>query len=56
MTHKYRHCKFRMNLINSGYLPIDVAQMAGNSPQSIYQHYYKNTNTKEMLKNMNSMF
>lgn len=47
---------FITRMINADYHPIDVAQMAGNSPQSIYQHYYKNTKTKEILKKLNSMF
>ena len=28
--------------------PIDVAAMAGNSPNTIYKHYYKNVDQKQV--------
>ena len=33
-----------------------VAEMAGNSPQTIAKHYYKNTREQEVKKRMEDMF
>ena len=47
---------FITRMVDQGYSPYVVAEMAGNSPMVIYKHYYKNTKTDEMLKEMNSIF
>ena len=47
---------FISKMIDSGYNPIVVSKFAGNSPEMIYKHYYKNVNQKSMLKNMNEIF
>ncbi|MFR9504106.1 MAG: phage integrase SAM-like domain-containing protein [Rikenellaceae bacterium] len=39
---------FISEMIASDIHPIDVAAMAGNSPQTIYKHYYKNVDQKEV--------
>lgn len=46
---------FISKMIDAGYHPVVVAEQAGNSPEVIYKHYYKNTNQKSMLKNMNEI-
>ena len=47
---------FITRMVDQGYSPYAMAEMAGNSPMVIYKHYYKNTKTDEMLKEMNSIF
>lgn len=47
---------FITRMVDQGYSPYVVAEMAGNSPMVIYKHYYKNTQGDEMLKQMNSIF
>ncbi len=47
---------FITRMVDQGYSPYVVAEMAGNSPMVIYKHYYKNTKADEMLKEMNSIF
>ena len=47
---------FITRLVDQGFSPYVVAEMAGNSPMVIYKHYYKNTKADEMLKEMNSIF
>lgn len=49
-------CQFHYPMVDQGYSPYVVAEMAGNSPMVIYKHYYKNTKADEMLKEMNSIF
>ncbi|MFI3262937.1 MAG: phage integrase SAM-like domain-containing protein [Rikenellaceae bacterium] len=39
---------FISEMIASDIHPIDVAAMAGNSPQTIYKHYYKNVDQKQV--------
>lgn len=42
-------------MIDEGFHPLQVAELAGNSPQTIYRHYY--TSNKEKMKNkMNKVF
>ena len=47
---------FITRMVDEGYSPYVVAEMAGNSPMVIYKHYYKNTKAEQMLKEMNSIF
>lgn len=47
---------FITRMVDEGYSPYVVAEMAGNSPMIIYKHYYKNTHGKEMLNEMDSIF
>ncbi len=35
--------------------PVEVAEMAGNSPNTIYKHYYKNTNKNQTFKRANAV-
>lgn len=47
---------FISKMIDEGFHPMQVAQFAGNSPDIIYRHYYKNTDPKSTLKNLNRIF
>lgn len=47
---------FISKMIDEGFHPMQVAQFAGNSPDMIYRHYYKNTDPKSMLDNLNKIF
>lgn len=47
---------FISKLLDEGYSPIVVAEMAGNSPAVIYKHYYKNTNINSILEGLNRIF
>ena len=44
---------FITRMLDNGCHPTEVAQFAGNSPQTIYNNYYKNTNLADQLKEMN---
>lgn len=39
---------FISEMIASNIHPVDVAAMAGNSPNTIYKHYYKNVDQKQV--------
>lgn len=43
-------------MIDEGFHPMQVAQFAGNSPDMIYRHYYKNTDPKSTLESLNRIF
>lgn len=43
---------FISRMVDEGYSPYTVAEMAGNSPMVIYKHYYKNTNIEETRKSL----
>ncbi len=43
---------FISEMIASDIHPVDVAAMAGNSPNTIYKHYYKNVDQKEVDNKM----
>lgn len=47
---------FITKMIDDGYHPVLVAEQAGNSPDMIYRHYYKTTNTDEIRQSMNKNF
>lgn len=47
---------FITKMIDDGYHPVLVAEQAGNSPDIIYRHYYKTTNTDEIRQSMNKNF
>ena len=47
---------FISKMIDEGFHPMQVAQFAGNSPDMIYRHYYKNTDPKSTLENLNRIF
>ena len=47
---------FISKMVDAGNNPYVVAEMAGNSPLTIYKHYYKNTKKEELKKMMESMF
>ncbi len=47
---------FITKMIDDGYHPVLVAGQAGNSPEMIYKHYYKTTNTEEIRQSMNNNF
>ena len=42
--------------VDAGNNPYVVAEMAGNSPLTIYKHYYKNTRREEIKREMESIF
>lgn len=46
---------FITKMLEEGYSPLVVAQFAGNSPQVIYKHYFKNTKFEEMRKSINEL-
>lgn len=43
-------------LIDSGLHPLQVAELAGNSPQTIYRYYYTISDKEKMKEIMNQMF
>ena len=47
---------FISKMVDAGNNPYVVAEMAGNSPLSIYKHYYKNTKREEIKREMESIF
>lgn len=47
---------FITEMIASDIHPINVAEMAGNSPNTIYKHYYKNTDYKQMDAKVDKVF
>lgn len=47
---------FISKMVDAGNNPYVVAEMAGNSPLTIYKHYYKNTKRDEIKKQMEQMF
>jgi hypothetical protein len=47
---------FITKMLDEGYHPIEVAEFAGNSPQTIYNHYWKQTKHEDVLQSMNQIF
>ena len=47
---------FISKMVDAGNNPYVVAEMAGNSPLTIYKHYYKNTKREEIKRQMEEMF
>ncbi len=47
---------FISKMVDAGNNPHVVAEMAGNSPLTIYKHYYKNTKQDEIKRAMEAMF
>lgn len=47
---------FISKMVDAGNNPYIVAEMAGNSPMTIYKHYYKNTKRDELKTAMEEMF
>ena len=47
---------FISKMVDAGNNPYIVAEMAGNSPMTIYKHYYKNTKREELKTAMEEMF
>ncbi|MDR1504844.1 MAG: tyrosine-type recombinase/integrase [Prevotella sp.] len=47
---------FITKMIDEGYHPIAVAKFAGNSPKTIYKHYWDQTHEEDVLKHMNEIF
>ncbi len=47
---------FISKMVDAGNNPYVVAEMAGNSPLTIYKHYYKNTKGNEIKKQMEQIF
>ncbi len=43
-------------LIDAGLHPLQVAELAGNSPQTIYRHYYTISDKEAMKEKMNKVF
>lgn len=43
-------------MIDEGFHPLQVAELAGNSPQTIYRHYYTISNKEKMKEKMNQAF
>ena len=43
-------------MIDEGFHPLQVAELAGNSPQTIYQHYYTISDKERMKEKMNDIF
>ncbi len=43
-------------MIDEGYHPLQVAEQAGNTPQTIYRYYYTINDKEKMLEEMNSIF
>jgi hypothetical protein len=47
---------FITKMLDEGFHPIAVAEFAGNSPKTIYNHYWKQTKHEDVLQSMNQMF
>lgn len=43
-------------MIDEGFHPLQVAELAGNSPQTIYRHYYTISDKEKMKEKMNEAF
>lgn len=43
-------------MIDEGFHPLQVAELAGNSPQTIYRHYYTISDKEKMKDKMNDIF
>ena len=43
-------------MIDEGFHPLQVAELAGNSPQTIYRHYYTISDKEKMRNSMNKIF
>lgn len=43
-------------MIDEGFHPFQVAELAGNSPQTIYRHYYTISDKEKIKKKMNEVF
>lgn len=43
-------------MIDEGFHPLQVAEFAGNSPQTIYRHYYTTSDKEKMKEKMNEVF
>lgn len=43
-------------MIDEGFHPLQVAELAGNSPQTIYRHYYTISDKEKMKEKMNKSF
>lgn len=43
-------------MIDEGFHPLQVAELAGNSPQTIYRHYYTISDKEKMKERMNDIF
>jgi len=43
-------------MIDEGFHPLQVAELSGNSPQTIYRHYYTISNKEKMKEKMNQAF
>lgn len=52
----FRRGSFISKMVDAGNNPYVVAEMAGNSPLTIYKHYYKNTKREEIKRQMEEMF
>jgi hypothetical protein len=46
---------FITKMLDEGFHPIAVAEFAGNSPKTIYDHYWKQTKHEDVLSSMNQM-
>jgi integrase len=47
---------FITKMLDEGYHPIAVADFAGNSPKTIYDHYWKQTKHDDVREHMNQIF
>ena len=43
-------------MIDEGFHPLQVAELAGNSPQTIYRYYYTISDKEKMKEKMNNIF
>lgn len=43
-------------MIDEGFHPLQVAELAGNSPQTIYRYYYTISDKEKMKQKMNEVF
>lgn len=47
---------FITKMLDEGYHPVEVAEMSGNSPQTIYNNYFKQTKNESIQEHGNNMF
>jgi len=44
---------FISRMVDEGYHPLQIAEQVGNSPNTIYKHYYTNTQREKVKEHMN---
>lgn len=56
VTWRTARSSYISKMIDEGFHPLQVAELAGNSPQTIYRHYYTISDKENMKTKMNDVF